>query len=94
MSIRPIDMQAYVPKVEQLGRQQQNEQDKLQGDTQSFLQNLGNEINLKQHQVQTSNKAEQGRIRKDAKDKEEKKKKKEKKNSMEPDKGSILDITT
>lgn len=93
MSIRPIDMQAYVPKVEQLGRQNQSQQERLQGETQSFLQNLSQEINLKQHQVQNTNKTEQEKIKRENKEKEKKRKQKQR-NQLEPNKGSNLDITT
>lgn len=101
MPIRPVDMQVLLPKVNEVSRIQQIQNQNEQNSQQQFASQLQKEATKQETQVQHSNKSQGGKVNKDSGNKsssEEKEKKKKQKNEQEseiikdPKLGNKLDI--
>lgn len=104
MSIRPIDLQVLIPRTEDIGRTQQNQQEKNQANSQKFMLQFQQQVDTRQTQVQTSQKSEQEKInQQNGERKQQGQKNKQQKRALQsqekeelndPIRGNLIDIKT
>lgn len=103
MTVRSVDMQVLLPKIQEIGKNQQIQNQQDQSQQQQFAAQMQKQTEQQKHQVQTSLKPEGSKIDSgDGKDKQQKKRQGHKEEDQEnlegeigvkdPSKGNLLDI--